>query len=190
MHQRRKDWQASICGIRSVHCQRRIVADIGEAAFRNSIWLNLSLQKTRVIKKHAFENCIELITPGDMPELLTIEEGGFKGCKKLKRVYMPKLLTVGKQAFKNCQMLHMVNGESPHYRGSGVHGHNTSQGSVLPSVETVGKKAFQMGSYLKTVYLPVATTIGAEAFADQPMLKRSRSPPQETSQAMRLIARQ
>lgn len=108
-----------------------------------------------------------------------ININAFNGCSNLESLYAPEATRIYKDAFLNCTALSET--YLPKVRtiddsaSSGVTGAFYAcalSEANLPSVESIGTRAFYLCKNLKTLYAPTCTSIGAGALALCSSLKR------------------
>ena len=128
----------------------------------------------------AFYGC-DALTSVDMPEVTTIGNSAFMCCSSLASVFIPSSCTsIGDNPFVECVGLKeiVVDDNNPNYSSADgvlydkgkttLIGWPTAKGDIdiMPSVTSIGNRAFRYCNLLKSVSMPSVTTIGDNAFRD------------------------
>ncbi len=88
------------------------------------------------------EEYVDQLASVNLPDVISIGEGAFKGCENLVSISAPKVQTIGDWAFAYTVIVELE----------------------LPEVTSIGWAAFIMCKNLSTVILPKVTNIGQQAF--------------------------
>jgi hypothetical protein len=145
------------------------------SAFTNLTVINGAGVET--IGAQAFRGCASL-TVVNLPATTTIGNYAFRGCASLESVSLPVAQTIGLSVFHSCLNLTTItidpantaftthNGMLLNKTETTLIAYPSATGDItLPSIIEVVAGAFS-GTSLTAVSLPVATTIGAQAFQD------------------------
>ena len=157
------------------------VTTIGDCAFYYcSALTSVEMPAVTMIGEYAFSSCHE-VTSVSMPSVTTIGDNAFSGCFSLASVFIPASCTlIGANPFEQCIELKeiVVEESNPNYSSAdGIlydKGKTTLIGwpaakggiDIMPSVTTIGSRAFSSLYALTSVSMPEVTTIGDQAFSD------------------------
>ena len=157
------------------------VTTIGNHAFNLcSTLTSVEMPAVTTIGEYAFSSCHE-VTSVSMPSVTTIGDNAFSGCFSLASVFIPASCTlIGANPFEQCIELKeiVVEESNPNYSSAdGIlydKGKTTLIGwpaaesdiDIMPSVTTIGSRAFSSLYALTSVSMPEVTTIGDQAFSD------------------------
>lgn len=144
---------------------------IGEAAFYGCSSLQsvdlpvcVSIDDGNRYGTGAFKGCTSL-TSLKLPQCTNIGSRAFMGCSSLTDVDLLACKNLGSEAFSNCTKLENVIGlEKFKSIPSSAFSQTALKSVVLPVCTTIGYSAFNGCSGLQSVDLPVCTTIGFSAF--------------------------
>ena len=156
------------------------VTTIGDYAFYYcSALTSVEMPAVTTIGEYAFSSCHE-VTSVSMPSVTTIGDNAFSGCFSLASVFIPASCTlIGANPFEQCIELKeiVVEESNPNYSSAdGIlydKGKTTLIGwpaaesdiDIMPSVTTIGSRAFSSLYALTSVSMPEVTTIGDQAFS-------------------------
>ena len=162
---------------------------VGNAAFQNCSSLEkIDLSMCTSVGSSAFNGCSSLQSIGN-PRFTSIPDNAFNGCSNLENIDLSLYTSVGSNAFSGCSKLQNVNISNCTYIGySAFSGCSSITEVDLSSCKSVGDYAFSgckklenviglenfksipnyafLGTALKSLDLPVCTTIGGGAFFD------------------------
>ena len=166
-----------------------LCTSVGSDAFKGCSKLqNVNISNCTYIGSGAFNGCSSM-TEVDLSSCKSMNECAFSGCKKLenviglenlksiperafcvtalKSVNLPVCTTIGSFAFNNCSSITEVDLSACENMGNGTFlGCNKLVNAIgLENLKSIPDGAFR-GTALKSVKLPVCTTIGGEAFSD------------------------
>lgn len=160
---------------------------VGNNAFNGCSSLEkIDLSLCTSVGSSAFNWCSRLLSIGN-PKLTSIPDNAFYNCSSLENIDLSKCTSVGSEAFLNCSKLQNVNTSNCTYIGYSAFSGCSSIAEVdLSACKSLGDNAFSRckklenviglenfksipeGAFretaLKTINLPVCTTIGSYAF--------------------------
>ena len=144
--------------------ERYTVTSVGNRAFSDCGLTSVSLPNVTTIGEWAFDGC-KLLESVSLPLATTIGDSVFYQCGSLTSVSFPNATTIGRDAFDGCPLTEI---SLPNARTIGdlAFFKCSSLASVsLPNVTEIGNDAFRDCENLKEVSLPSVTTIGYSAFS-------------------------
>lgn len=125
----------------------------------------------------AFSRCTGLLR-ASLNTCKTIDEDAFANCNSLTTVYCPGLMRVGRRAFVYCYSLRTITLSTCSYisEGAFIYCYNLYDMGVPQKLQQIESNAFANCSALKSINLPVCSSVGSNAFGECAMLARVSMP--------------
>ena len=155
--------------------ERYTVTSVGNRAFSDCGLTSVSLPNVTTIGEWAFDGC-KLLESVSLPLATTIGDSVFYQCGSLTSVSFPNATTIGDSAFYQCGSLTSVSFPNATTIGRDAFDGCPLTEISLPNARTIGDLAFFKCSSLASVSLPNVTEIGNDAFRDCENLKEVSLP--------------
>ncbi len=152
-----------------------IVTSIGTSAFEDCTSLN-SVEGAGInrINNSAFKN--SAITSIPFSQISHIGDSAFSGCSNLENVELSKVLYIGNKAFENAGGITVFNSNTVNYIGENAFANSTVEKVNLPNIVSIGVAAFQGCNGLTEFSAETLATVSQKAFKDCASLKTINIP--------------